>query len=71
MTETTQRPSRLSLTLVELVCGHGMAIFIAAIFEWKPLTHKDTLALEQVVDVADRFPAVDIGFTLTEHRMPR
>ena len=56
---------------VKLVCGCGMSIMIAAIFNWKPRVDQDAAALEQIVDCADDIPPVDIALTLAGRHMPR
>lgn len=56
-------------TFRKLYCGHGFSMFIAAMFEWKPLSDRDAEALDQVVDSASDIPPVEIALTLSERRV--
>lgn len=54
----------------KLYCGHGFSMFIAAIFEWKPLSDRDADTLDKVVDGEGGIPSVEIELTLSERRPP-
>ncbi|MBE3042646.1 hypothetical protein IMZ48_08730 [Candidatus Bathyarchaeota archaeon] len=59
-----------------MVCGTGMSLFIAAIFDWKPTADRDAASLERAVaadDSGDGIPPVDIALTVTlsNRRMPQ